>query len=193
MGQAGEKYEKNMECAKTMKEERDLVKKAKRGDADAFAGLYEQIYKDLYHFALYTLKNAQDAEDAVSETVMDAFSSIRKLRSDTAFSAWIFRILSNKCNQKIREYCLLREKTVPEQAWESTPSDPWGNETEEYIEVRKSFFELAEEERMIVGMHIFLGYKTREIAEILNMNENTVRSKESRAIQKMGNRLKDLR
>ena len=182
-----------MECAKTMKEERDLVKKAKRGDADAFAGLYEQIYKDLYHFALYTLKNAQDAEDAVSETVMDAFSSIRKLRSDTAFSAWIFRILSNKCNQKRREYGLLREKTVPEQAWESTPSDPWGNETEEYIEVRKSFFELAEEERMIVGMHIFLGYKTREIAEILNMNENTVRSKESRAIQKMGNRLKDLR
>jgi RNA polymerase sigma-70 factor (ECF subfamily) len=51
--------------------------------------------------------------------------------------------------------------------------------------VREAFFELQEEERMILGMHIFLGYRTREIAAQLSMNENTVRSRESRALQKL--------
>ncbi len=74
-----------------------LVKAARRGDAQAFAALYEEVYEDMYRFALYTLKNIQDAEDVVSETVTAAFASIKKLRSAVAFHSWIFRILSNKC------------------------------------------------------------------------------------------------
>ena len=63
------------------------VKKAKCGDAAAFAGLYQQVYADLYRFALYTLKNKADAEDAVSETVTEAFSSIDRLRKADSFKA----------------------------------------------------------------------------------------------------------
>lgn len=174
-------------------EERFLVKKAKRGDADAFAKLYEKIYKKLYAYAFYTLKNQADAEDVVSETVTDAFESIGKLKTEEAFSAWIFRILANKCNQKIRSYYDRREELTEEHVQNVSMVDEWSHEQEEYIEVRKSFRQLTREERMIVGMHVFLGYKTREIAESLGMNENTVRSKESRAIQKMAKRLKGLR
>ena len=54
-------------------DDRLLVKRAKRGDVDAFAELYGKIYEKLYRFAFYMLKNAQDAEDAVSEAVTDAF------------------------------------------------------------------------------------------------------------------------
>jgi RNA polymerase sigma-70 factor (ECF subfamily) len=64
---------------------------------------------------------------------------------------------------------------------------------EEYMEVQRVFFELPKEDRLIVGMHVFLGYKTREIAEILSMNENTVRSRKSRAIRWMGVQLEGLR
>ena len=70
------------------------IKQAKSGDTDAFANLYRIYYTDLYRFALYTLKNPADAEDAVSETVIDAFASIRKLRLEASFKAWIFKILS---------------------------------------------------------------------------------------------------
>ena len=73
------------------------IKMAKSGDADAFAELYREIYLDLYRFALYTLRSPADAEDAVSETVIDAFTSIQKLRSEESFKAWIFKILSAKC------------------------------------------------------------------------------------------------
>ena len=51
----------------------EIVKQAKASDAAAFAELYESVYKDLYRFAYYTLKHPQDAEDVVSETVIDAY------------------------------------------------------------------------------------------------------------------------
>ena len=57
-----------------------LVWRAKRGDVDAFAQLYAGIYEDMYRFAWYTLRNASDAEDAVSDAVTDAFASVKKLR-----------------------------------------------------------------------------------------------------------------
>lgn len=63
-----------------MKTDTQLIKQAKTGDVHAFARLYETIYQDLYHFALYTLKNPADAEDIVSETVTDAFVQIGQLK-----------------------------------------------------------------------------------------------------------------
>ena len=172
-------------------EERLLVKRAKRGDVDAFAELYGKIYQKLYQFALYTLKDPEDAKDAVSAAVTDAFESIGKLRKEEAFSNWMYRIVTNKCNRKMREYYVRTEELTEENVGADN-SVTW-DEREESMEIRRVFFELPSEDRMIVGMHVFLGYKTREIAQMLAMNENTVRSKEKRAIEKMGNRLKGLR
>ena len=63
------------------------VSLAKKGDTEAFAKLYSLVYKDMYHIALYSLRNSQDASDAVSEAVLDAFSSIGNLRSVFLLSA----------------------------------------------------------------------------------------------------------
>ena len=82
----------------------ELVRQAKQGNADAFASLYQEIYEDLYRFAVYILKDPVDAQDAVSETVTDAYASIRRLRKEKAFKGWIFRILSAKCKRKLKEY-----------------------------------------------------------------------------------------
>lgn len=161
-----------------------LVKQAKKGDADAFASLYAEVYESMYRFALYTLKNTSDAEDAVSEAVMDAFASIRRLRAEEAFRGWIFRILSNKCKDKMREYMKKNEELK-----EDIPQPERGSGIAEELEVRGVFFELEDEERLIIGMHLFAGYKSREIADILHMNENTVRSKESRGLKKMAAKL----
>lgn len=68
-----------------------------------------------------------------------------------------------------------------------------GDVKEEHYEVRKAFMELSSEERMIIGLHLFFGYKTREIAQFMELNDNTVRSKESRAMKKLENKLKGLR
>ena len=165
--------------------ERLLIKKAKKGDVEAFGELYTTVYKKLYRFALYTLKNPQDAEDVVSEAVTDAFTGIRKLKREEAFSNWMYQIVANKCKRKMREY--YREDISYEDI------DMWDHSKEEHYEVRKAFMELLSEERMIIGLHLFFGYKTREIAQFMELNDNTVRSKESRAMKKLENKLKGLR
>jgi len=160
------------------------VKKAKRGDTAAFADLYQQIYADLYRFALYTLKNKTDAEDAVSETVVDAFASIRKLRQPEAFKGWIFRILYNKCKDRLREYAK-KDVDLPED-YREVPAE---EKVEDGAVMRTLFFELGEEERLIISMHLFAGYTSKEIAKLLGLNENTVRSKESRALKRLARKL----
>ncbi len=167
-----------------MEKEKQLVKKAKKGDSEAFACLYEEIYKDMYRFALYTLGNPEDAKDAVSEAVLSAFSSIKNLKKEEAFRSWIFRILFFKCKDRRREYI-----DKPLELKEGMPETGFLEGPEEYTLVRRAFFELEQEERLIIGMHLFCGYKSREIAELLHINENTVRSKESRALKKMAVKL----
>ena len=61
-------------------------------DVDTFARMYEEIYKDLYRFALCMMKNAEDAEDAVSDAVLSGYENIRKLRDEKAFKSWMFTI-----------------------------------------------------------------------------------------------------
>ena len=85
-----------------------LVVKAKAGDKDAFAQMYEHIYKDLYKYAYYMLNNPEDAKDVVADTVYDAYKGLRNLKDDDKFCNWIVTILANKCKMKRKWYhCLL--------------------------------------------------------------------------------------
>lgn len=160
------------------------IKMAKSGDADAFAELYRGIYLDLYRFALYTLRSPADAEDAVSETVIDAFTSIQKLRSEESFKAWIFKILSAKCKRRMKYLQPLSDEFP-----EKIPDEDSSENLAELIDVRNYFFQLKDEERLIISMHIFAGYTSQEIAKLLHLNPNTVRSKESRALKKLSKQL----
>lgn len=161
-----------------VQEEELLVARACQKDAAAFARLYQMVYKDLYRFALYTLGNPEDAEDVVSDTVMDAFTTIHKLRSTTAFRSWIFKILTNKCKRILKGYTMRNleldtEIKMPDRNYA------------EIQDVRNAFAKLNQEERLILSMTVFAGYSNEETAKILNMKSGTLRSIKSRAMDKM--------
>ena len=156
----------------------ELVSRAQRGDTHAFALLYESVYQDLYRFARYTLRQAQDAEDAVSETVLDAFAQIHTLRDAAAFRSWIFRILTAKCSRRIRQYL-----TAPAELSEEIAAQP--DDLCMQTDVRRALASLDGEDRLILSMHIFAGYSSQEIGVLLGMNANTVRSRQSRSLKKL--------
>lgn len=155
-----------------------LVKKAKRGDVKAFAELYGRFYKELYRFALYTMKNMEDAEDVVSEAVLSAFENIRKLKKEESFRSWIFTILANHCKRKF-----LTQKQTEELPEEMSASHE--HKFEEIHDVRQAFQKLEEVDRLIVAGSVLGGYASEEIGEILDMNPATVRSRKSRAMEKL--------
>lgn len=148
---------------------------------EIFVSLYTEIYQDMYRFALYTLKNKQDAEDVVGDTVADAYCEFSGLKNLDAFRGWIFKILSNKCRRKLKEYTRKTVELTDDLACQSCLA--------EQMQVREAFASLSDEERLIVSMHVFAGYTGKEIARILHKKESTVRSRENRALKKMGQML----
>ena len=156
-------------------------------DAEVFTRLYSEVAKDLYRLALYFLKNKEDAEDIVSETVLDAYRQIESLRDDSLFRNWIVKILTNKCRMKLKEYALSKEEVsdnVTELSDERTKRETYNAEFNS-LELKEMLMELENEERFIICLSIFEGYKGDEIARILGLKPATIRSKKQRALAKL--------
>ncbi len=167
----------------------ELATLAKNGDTEAFAKIYEMICKDLYQTAYYILGKKEDAENAVSEAVLDAYAGLAKLRDPAAFRSWIFAILSNKCKAIQREYVKNRQHLAPEDP--SDYEEILGREdqaietAESRLLLKKAFLVLTEEEKRIVTLTIYGELDSGQIARALSLNRNTVRSKYKRALEKM--------
>lgn len=154
-----------------------LIQKSRRGDVKAFSELYARIHVELYKFALYTLRHKQDAEDAVSEAVIAAYENIGNLRKEESFRSWIFRILSNQCTKKFSN---TQQTEALEEAVAAPEFDYAGTQ-----DVRTAFGMLNVGERMIVAFSVFGGYQSDEIGKMLEQNPATIRSKKTRALEKM--------
>lgn len=157
---------------------KELVKRAKKGDTQAFAQLYSAIYKDLYRYAYYTLRSEQDAEDAVADAVTDCYAGIGRLKNEEAFKRWMFTVLSSKCKRIIKRYYKDALSETDEETFASA-------DFEEHTDLKLALGTLDGESRMIVSLNVFGGYNSDEIAGILKLNRNTVRTKYSRALEKL--------
>ena len=118
----------------------------------------------------------------MAETVLDAYRSIGGLKKEESFRAWIFKILSNKCRMKRKEYLNKEMELDPEMEGASKDFEETGD-----LQIAMSC--LDEEERLIINLIVIAGYKSGEVASMLHMNANTVRSKQSRAYEKLRKRL----
>ncbi len=162
----------------------ETVKRARNGDADAFAELYSLVYKDLYRIALCNLRSEHDAADAVSDAVLDAFASIKKLKDENAFKAWIVKILTAKIKNKQKEYMNNNTLDISDVEQEMADNDSFGG-----VEVIEAISKLDETERLVLSLSIVGGYTGDEIAKMCKINAATIRSKLSRAKIKLRNRL----
>ena len=149
---------------------------------ERFMVLYESVYQDLYRLAYYYLGNPQDAEDVVGETVLRAYEKFSSLKNEDAVRSWIFKILVNQCNSFLRKH--ISGKTA-----EMTAEPSYQPELGDRVIVKDMLTGLSEDERRIVALAVFGGYKGDEIAKMLHMRHSTVRSKYRRALKKLENKL----
>ncbi|MBP0968947.1 MAG: sigma-70 family RNA polymerase sigma factor [Oscillospiraceae bacterium] len=161
----------------------ELCLRAKQGDADAFASLYESVSSRLYSTAFYMLGRREDAEDVVMETVTDAFAEISSLRDPGAFEGWIFRILMNKIKRRRKSYIGESVELNEDISFSE------GGDRDEQIALRNALGSLPETDRSILVLDILGGYRSDEIGDMLGMNPNTVRSRKLRALEKLRNML----
>ena len=116
-----------------------LVRKAQRGDKNAFMALIEKNQLALYRAAKAILHREEDVEDAVQETICKAFYKLSDLRQPKYFKTWLTRILINCC------YDLLRQKKglVP---LEILPEEGASDERETSLDVQRVLAELGTQE-----------------------------------------------
>lgn len=160
------------------------VKLAQNGDTEAFARLYATVYKDMYHMAYYALRNNEhDASDVVSDAIVDAFSTIGKLKESCAFKSWIFSILSKKIKKKQQNYY-----NYPEDIDEAKLSSNFEYNSSELKDVLNT---LPKDDRLILYLSALCGYTGKEIGEICGIKPSTIRSRLSRIKAALRLQLKD--
>jgi RNA polymerase sigma factor (sigma-70 family) len=161
--------------------ETDWIEDAERaaaGEKEAFVRLMMRMEGTLYRVARSILKTENECFDAVQEAVLNAYHSVQALREPRYFQTWMIRILINVCYRIIRE----KSKVVP-------LLDPQREETssrfEQQVELKVALESLEEDLRLPLELHYFEGFTVREIAEILQVAEGTIKSRLVKARAKL--------
>jgi len=155
----------------------DLVDKAKRGNGKAFTKLIEENLKSIYRVAKGILNSEDDIEDAIQNTILKAYSNIKTLKNDELFKTWLIKILINECNKiyNFNKKCISLDKVIEEHY----------NDKYENLDLKIAVDSLAEELRLVITLFYFEDLKVSEISEIVGIPEGTVKSRLSRAKDKI--------
>ncbi len=169
----------------------DLIRKAKRGDLDAFNALVLQYQDAVYSVAYRIMGEPAGAADATQEAFISAYRKLATFR-DGNFRAWLLRIATNTCYDTLRYH--KRRPATPFDELSGAESDdgpplPADSETPEEAAMRTELQDaiqgcigsLTEDQRTAIVLCDMQGYSYQEIAEITSVSLGTVKSRISRA------------
>ena len=162
----------------------ELVKNAKSGNKEAFTELIINIEDELYKIARMRLHSNEDINEAVQETMIQAFKSIKKLRKEQYFKTWIIKILINKCNEIYRNN---KKEKIIEKNIELNENEIFYTNDDKLQEL--DFFLLIQslnyKERIALTLYYLEKFTSKEISQVLGESESTIRNRISRSIGKL--------
>jgi RNA polymerase sigma-70 factor (ECF subfamily) len=175
------------------------VKAAQKHDETAMRLLYNEYAKSIYHLALKLLQNKEDAEDMMQETFITAFTKLQKLKEPATFRNWLGKIASNKCTDLLRkrhggmdaDIWDLGEDIPAEESPLMLPESSLDNKESARL-ISDIVDSLPTPQKMCVYYHYYQELPIKQVAEVLNANEHTVRSRLNLAKQKIREKLEAL-
>ncbi|GHT38476.1 ECF RNA polymerase sigma-E factor [Bacteroidia bacterium] len=171
-----------------VKLDENMIKRCLDGDRRAQMHLYSAFYKRVFNSCFRILRDKGDAEDAMQESFVKAFSRLRQFDGAVPFEAWIVRIAINTSIDRLRESRLEVvdcDETRLEGFEDSREEDDWEHTLERAAQVKAAIERLPDASRIIVTLYLLEGYDHDEIAQILNITGGTARIQYMRAKQKL--------
>lgn len=158
-----------------------LIEQCRKGDSRSQYRIYKLYAKAMYNVAMRMLANKMDAEDVMQEAFVSAFRKIDTYRQEASFGAWLRKIVINHCINFMQ-----RKRSFFENLDESLADDAANDEENENYAfppelIHESVKLLPEGSRVVLNLHLFEGYKHREIAQMLGISESTSKSQYQRA------------
>lgn len=160
----------------------ELVRQAKRQDADAFTELMQLHMKDMYRVAYSILMNDEDVADAVQETILTCWEKLSGLRKIRYFKTWMTRILINHCYNILRKSAPL---TDLEEWEEPTACDQYN------VEWKEALSGVSEKYRIVVVLFYNEGYRISEISNMLGRPPSTIRTQLARGREQLAKYYQD--
>ena len=154
-----------------------------RRKKERYEALVDALYQDVYRYAYWICKNGALAEDLVQETFLRAWRSLDSLQNDKAAKAWLFTILR-------RENARLYERYRPElvDIDDQSIADSFESEPDQRMDRRllhEAIASLDKDYREPLLLQVVGGFSGKEIAAILDLNNNTVMTRLFRARGKL--------
>lgn len=172
----------------------ELISACMAGDQKAQFKIYKLYYKAMYNSSYRILSNQIEAEDVMQEAFLDAFQKIYQYDGTATFGAWLKRIIINKSIDRLK-------KNKREISLEEVENEIFESQEEDYFEVlsmkidviRTGIENLSDSYRIILSLYLLEGYDHQEISEILDISYNAVRTRYSRARQRLLLNIKQLK
>lgn len=166
--------------------ERVLLEKIKEGDRNAFEELYNNYAEYALRVAMAVTRDKMSAADAVQETFIKIYKSINSFDLDKPFKPWFYRILINECNRLLGKTpnTVLVEDFI-EAGFQNHILDEDDYHFEKYEDLYEAIQKLEDINRIPIILKYLRGFKEVEIAEILGININTVKSRLFKGRQKL--------
>ena len=156
----------------------DIVN-AKKGDNEAFGSLIHNNKLSMYRISKSILRNEYDVEDAIGETILKAYKNISHLKNNDMFKSWLFKILVNECYSAIKR----KKREILTTEFENSQNTYEDNYKD--FELMKAINSLEENKRVATILFYYEDMSISMISETLVIPEGTVKSRLSRAKEKL--------
>lgn len=170
-----------------------LIERAQRGEYAALCELIGRYERKAYHLAFRLMGNHADASDAAQEALVRVYTRLNNFRGDSAFSTWLFRVVTNTCLDELRRRGRFRfaslddpllsdEGCMPRQALDDRdgPVDAAERREVQWL-VRAAIRRLPADYRAVVVLRDLQSLSYSEIASVLGTSVGTIKSRLHRA------------
>lgn len=162
-------------------DEKDLVRRAQNGDAEAFAGLVGQHQQFVYNLALRALGDPHEAEDAAQDAFVRAWMALPNFRGQSLFRTWLYRIVTNVCYNRLprlrREMSAIGDDHSDEFADEASPVPGTDVEKDQQrVFLHRQIDSLPESYKILVTLRYQQEMSYDEIASVLSLPLGTVKT-----------------
>ena len=177
-----------------------LAERFHRGDPLAFEALVARYHGPVYHFAYRLLGRPEDAEDATQDVFIQVYGALPRARLDVPLRPWIYRIARNRCLDLLKRKRAVAFSALAADEVQAVPdvpdADPLPDELAERADLQRllgaAIDALAPAYREVVALRYAGDLAFGEIAMVLGMSENSVKTRFQRAKAMLRVALRDL-
>ena len=175
--------------------DQELVERCRKGDWSAFTELVVKYQRPIYNAAFWMLRKPEDAKDITQTVFLKVAERLDEYDPKFKFFSWIYRIAVNESLNMLRrngrEEALDDEVELPSRG--NDDPEQQANDAEVSRRIEAALMRMSTNDRMVLSLRHFSECSYQEIAEILNLDEKTVKSRLFEARQRLRDLLADLR